>query len=58
MVYYILQLPLGQAQRLVHSYTGWNGGFRFSNWLVECSLSQLQRLGMINGASASVIMSE
>ncbi|MHB9294643.1 hypothetical protein PilKf_00367 [Pillotina sp. SPG140] len=36
-----IQLPLGQAQWIVNSYTGCNGGYRFSNWLVESSLSRL-----------------
>jgi hypothetical protein len=38
---YEFQLPLGQAQWIVNSYTGCNGGYRFSNWLVESSLSRL-----------------
>ncbi|MHB9294630.1 hypothetical protein PilKf_00354 [Pillotina sp. SPG140] len=53
-----IQLPLGQAQWIVNSYTGWNGGYRFYYWLVESSLSQLQDWAWLTVHPASVFIKD
>ncbi|MDR1868001.1 MAG: hypothetical protein LBQ77_07030, partial [Treponema sp.] len=53
-----IQLPLGQAQWIVNSYTGCNGGYRFYYWLVESSLSQLQDWAWLTVHPASVFIKD